>query len=237
MLLCFFQQKTAYERRIRDWSSDVCSSDLDEVEIDVPPAGQALADTLRTATAHRLISRIGPSLRPGTRSYARSWIRDGAMISEGLLRMGRTDAVREYVEWYAPYQFDDGMVPCCVDDRGSDPVPENDSHGELIFNIAELYRHDGDKAFLAKMWPHVLGAFEYMEKLRLSERTEANRAKNPAFYGLMPASISHEGYSAKPMHSYWDDFWALRGYKDAVEVAKVLGKDDEARRMAASRDP
>src|SRR3546814_15221484 len=82
-----------------------------------------------------------------------------------------------------------------------DPVPENDSHGELIFNIAELYRHDGDKAFLAKMWPHVLGAFEYMEKLRLSERTEANRAKNPAFYGLMPVSISHEGYSAKPMHS------------------------------------
>src|SRR3546814_19497940 len=38
------------------------------------------------------------------------------------------------------------------------------------------------------------------------------------------------------MHSYWDDFWALRGYKDAVEVAKVLGQDDEARRMAASRD-
>ncbi|GAB3318485.1 discoidin domain-containing protein [Luteimonas notoginsengisoli] len=209
---------------------------LDDVEISVPPAGQALADTLRTATAHMLISRVGPSLRPGTRSYARSWIRDGAMISEGLLRMGRTDAVREYVEWYAPYQFDDGMVPCCVDDRGSDPVPENDSHGELIFNIAELYRYDGDKAFLARMWPRVLGAFEYMEKLRLSERTEANRAKNPAFYGLMPASISHEGYSAKPMHSYWDDFWALRGYKDAVEVAKVLGKDDEAQRMAASRD-
>src|SRR3546814_4967875 len=85
--------------------------------------------------------------------------------------------------WYAPYQFDDGMVPCCVDDRGSDPVPENDSHGELIFNIAELYRYDGDKAFLAKMWPHVLGAFEYMEKQRLSERTEENRALNPAFYG------------------------------------------------------
>ncbi|MDN5782038.1 MAG: discoidin domain-containing protein, partial [Luteimonas sp.] len=209
---------------------------LDDVRIDVPPDGQALADTLRTATAHMLISRIGPRLQPGTRSYARSWIRDGAMISEGLLRMGQTDAVREYVDWYAPYQFKDGMVPCCVDDRGSDPVPENDSHGELIFNIAELYRYDGDKAFLAKMWPHVLGAFEYMEKLRLSERTDANRARNPAFHGLMPASISHEGYSAKPMHSYWDDFWALRGYKDAVEIAQTLGKDADARRMAASRD-
>src|SRR5690606_36303470 len=66
---------------------------LDDVRIDVPPEVKALADTVRTATAHMLISRIGPSLRPGTRSYARSWIRDGAMISEGLLRMGRTDAV------------------------------------------------------------------------------------------------------------------------------------------------
>src|SRR3546814_2305718 len=64
---------------------------LDDVDIDVPLAGQALADTLRTATAHMLVSRVGPSLRPGTRSYARSWIRDGAMIPEGLLRMGRTD--------------------------------------------------------------------------------------------------------------------------------------------------
>ncbi|MGV8931080.1 MAG: discoidin domain-containing protein [Luteimonas sp.] len=209
---------------------------LDRVHIQVPAQGQALIDTLRTATAHMLVSRIGPRLQPGTRSYSRSWIRDGAMISEGLLRMGREDAVRDYVNWYAPYQFKDGMVPCCVDDRGSDPVPENDSHGELIFNIAELYRYDGDKAFLARMWPHVRGAFEYMEKLRLSERTQDNRTRNPAFYGLMPASISHEGYSAKPVHSYWDDFWALRGYKDAVAVAQWLGKADEATRFAASRD-
>src|SRR3546814_3624690 len=27
---CFFKQKTAYEMRISDWSSDVCSSDLEE---------------------------------------------------------------------------------------------------------------------------------------------------------------------------------------------------------------
>src|SRR3546814_10061388 len=29
----FFKQKTAYEMRISDWSSDVCSSDLFEVEL------------------------------------------------------------------------------------------------------------------------------------------------------------------------------------------------------------
>src|SRR3546814_5942752 len=30
MLVFFFKQKTAYEMRISDWSSDVCSSDLIE---------------------------------------------------------------------------------------------------------------------------------------------------------------------------------------------------------------
>src|SRR3546814_4295946 len=35
---CFFKQKTAYEMRISDWSSDVCSSDLHEGVVDVPVA-------------------------------------------------------------------------------------------------------------------------------------------------------------------------------------------------------
>src|SRR3546814_7775303 len=30
-LVFFFKQKTAYEMRISDWSSDVCSSDLDAI--------------------------------------------------------------------------------------------------------------------------------------------------------------------------------------------------------------
>src|SRR3546814_3664040 len=32
MCFFFFKQKTAYEMRISDWSSDVCSSDLPEAE-------------------------------------------------------------------------------------------------------------------------------------------------------------------------------------------------------------
>jgi hypothetical protein len=209
---------------------------LDRVKLRVPAQGQKVVDTLRTGLAHMLISRIGPRLQPGTRSYSRAWIRDGAMIGEGLLRMGREDVAEEFLRWYAPYQFDNGKVPCCVDDRGSDPVPENDSHGELVFTIAEVYRYTRDRGLLESMWPHVQGAVKYMDQLRLSERTQANREKDPAFYGMMPASISHEGYSAKPMHSYWDNFWTLRGYKDAVQIAQWLGRDADAIRLAASRD-
>lgn len=209
---------------------------LDRVGFEVPAPGKRVVDTLRTALANMLISRSGPRLQPGTRSYARAWIRDGAMISEGLLRLGRADVAADFLRWYAPYQFASGKVPCCVDDRGSDPVPENDSQGELIYTVAELYRYTGDRTLLESMWPHVAGAVNYMDELRRSERTSANRKRNPAFYGLMPASISHEGYSAKPMHSYWDDFWALRGYKDAVAIAQWLGHDADVQRFVASRD-
>lgn len=60
--------------------------------------------------------------------------------------------------------------------------------------------------------------------------------RNPAFYGMMPVSISHEGYSAKPVHSYWDNFWALRGCKDAVMLAGALDKPDEVARFSTARD-
>src|SRR3546814_2958049 len=37
MCIFFFKQKTAYEMRISDWSSDVCSSDLMAFRIILPP--------------------------------------------------------------------------------------------------------------------------------------------------------------------------------------------------------
>ena len=221
----------------RDAVADAWRGKLDRVQLRLPAQAQRLADSLRTAHAHMLISRDAAALRPGTRSYARSWIRDGAMIADALLRLGDIDAAREYVDWYAPHQFANGKVPCCVDHRGADPVPENDSHGELIHAIAQLYRYGGDRVELQKNWPHVAAAIAYMDQLRNGEtqRVEAGAAA-PMFAGLLPASISHEGYSAKPMHSYWDDFWGLTGYKDAADIAQALGENAAVERIAGSRD-
>lgn len=210
---------------------------LNRVTLSLPASQLSLANTTRSAVAQILMSRDGPSLQPGTRSYGRSWVRDGAMMTEGLLRSGHGDVAARFVHWYAPYQFRSGKVPCCVDARGSDPVPENDSHGELVFAVGELWRYRRDRAELEALWPHVERAVAYMDTLRASERTATNRQpERKALYGLMPASISHEGYSAKPMHSYWDDFWALTGYNDASMLAQALGKEDDAARIGQSRD-
>jgi hypothetical protein len=210
---------------------------LNRVSLRGPAVAQPLFDTMRTSLAYILMTRDGPMLRPGTRSYARSWIRDGAMMSESLLRLGHAPAAAEYLRWYAPHQFESGKVPCCVDPRGADPVPENDSSGEFIFLAAELQRYTHDRALSAAMWPHVVAAIRYLDRLRLSGRTEANLApERRSLYGLLPASISHEGYSEKPMHSYWDDFWALKAYDGAIDLAAALGHAAEAERWRADRD-
>ncbi|HSU44426.1 MAG TPA: hypothetical protein VLN42_09445, partial [Casimicrobiaceae bacterium] len=210
---------------------------LDRVTIRVPEEAQPLADALHTALAHILVSRDGPVLRPGTRAYARSWIRDGTMIAESLLRLGQAPVAADYLRWYAPHQFANGKMPCCIDARGADPVPENDSAGEFIFLAGEVYRYTHDRALLAAMWPHVEKAAAYMGTLRRSERVgPAQDGERSATYGMLPASISHEGYSAKPMHSYWDDFWALKGYTSAMAIAEALGHADDARELTAARD-
>src|SRR3546814_9362372 len=59
ILFFFFKQKTAYEMRISDWSSDVCSSDLPFLEVVVEAvlrlAGLQVEETKhqRTGEAHQ----------------------------------------------------------------------------------------------------------------------------------------------------------------------------------------
>ncbi|HJT18316.1 MAG TPA: hypothetical protein VJ853_13040, partial [Thermoanaerobaculia bacterium] len=195
---------------------DAWSEKLNRTSVELPPSARQISDTIRASAAYILINRNGPALQPGARSYERSWIRDGAMMSAALLRLNMADVVREYINWYVQFQYPDGKVPCCVDSRGADPVPENDSHGELVYLIAEYYRHTHDRQLVTDVWPHIIGAVNYIDKLRKTQTA-------PEFLGLLPESISHEGYSAKPEHSFWDDFWAAKGLADAKYLAHEMG--------------
>ncbi|MGI8619225.1 MAG: discoidin domain-containing protein [Gemmatimonadaceae bacterium] len=216
---------------VREWTGT-----LRTFRITLPRSAERVVRSIRSNLAYILINRDGAAIQPGSRSYSRSWIRDGSLTSEALLRLGHEREVREFIEWYAPFQYPYGKVPCCVDRRGADPVPEHDSHGQLIFLIAEYWRFTRDTAFVRKMWPHVTGAVAYMDSLRQSRMTPIYRTDSIAYYGLLPQSISHEGYSAKPMHSYWDDFFALKGLKDAAALALVIGDAPRARSYAILRD-
>jgi hypothetical protein len=220
------------EQAVRGWRRR-----LARVGVRLGGAGSGCVDALRTAAAHILVNRDGPALQPGPRRYTRSWIRDAATMAAALLRMGCADAVRDFLRWYAPHQAADGNVPCCVDRSGPDWLPEHDSHGQLVFTIAEHFRLTGDRELLAELWPRVIRAVAYLEALR-SQRLgpEFAAGGKRACYGILPESASHEGYLAHPVHAYWDDFWALRGLGDATELARALGDGERATRFAGLRD-
>src|SRR3546814_19490437 len=57
MFCFFFKQKTAYEMRISDWSSDVCSSDLGRRRLGTHPPPRPAAD----ARTDRARDRAGPA--------------------------------------------------------------------------------------------------------------------------------------------------------------------------------
>ena len=210
---------------------------LDRVHIDLPVSAQHFIDTFKSTLAYILVHRDGPAIQPGSRAYARSWIRDGALTSTSLLQTGFPAEVREFLEWYAQLQFPDGKMPCCVDRRGPDPTPEHDSDGEFIYAVAEYYRFTRDAGLVHDLWPHIVRAVDYLAALRAQRTTaEYQRPDKDTLYGLLPESISHEGYSSHPVHSYWDDFFALRGFKDAADLAHVVGDRGHAATFAALRD-
>jgi hypothetical protein len=210
---------------------------LGKVRIRLGGRGGECVDALRSAAAHVLVNRDGPALQPGPRRYTRSWIRDGATMAAALLRVGCASEVRDFLRWYTPHQGADGNVPCAVDRSGPDWLPEHDSHGQLAFTLAEYFRLTGDRELAVELWPAVLRATRYLERLRDRRCTPEFRSpEKRACYGLLPESASHEGYLAHPVHAYWDDFWALRGLGDAAELALALGEEAEAARLRALRD-
>ena len=204
---------------------------LAPVEWQVPSIARNAVECFRTAASHILINRDGPAFQPGPRRYTRSWVRDCVIMGAAMAKASRPNVLRDFLLWYVKFQREDGYVPCVVDRDGVDWLVENDSHGQLIWGICEVFRNEADLNFLESMWQPVSLAAEHLRRLRAERMTPEYR--EPALsnrYGLLPESASHEGYLAHPVHSYWDDFWGIRGLAAAAEIASALGHGDEATR-------
>ena len=223
-----------FKENIAFWESKI-----DHIKFNLPESGNRIINTWKSNLAYILINKDSAGIQPGSRSYERSWIRDGALTSSALLKSGIVKEVKDFIKWYAAHQYENGKVPCVVDVGGPDPVPENDSHGEFIYLIKEYFNFTKDTVFLKEMNRNVLMAVDYMDTL-ISRRSTAHFKNGNdsvrAYYGIMPESISHEGYSAKPMHSYWDDFFTMKGLKDAAEIERILGENENYKKVKRMRD-
>ena len=226
--------ETAFEKMLKETIS-FWENRLDRIEIDIPDP--EIINTLKTNVAYILINRDGFAIQPGSRTYESAWIRDGSMTCAALLRMGITKEVKEYIDWYSGFLLKNGEVPAIINHASEasgggfnvNPIKEYDSQGQLIFLILQYYYFTKDKKFLEEKLPVVVKALERLEYLRdqrIADEYKNGPIEKRKFYGILPNSVSHEGYFPEPgMHSYWDDFFGLKGWKDAREIALMLGRD------------
>ncbi|MBJ7423839.1 MAG: discoidin domain-containing protein [Akkermansiaceae bacterium] len=211
---------------IADWQQV-----LAPVEWRVPSLARSAVECFRTAASHILINRDGPAIQPGPRRYTRSWVRDCVIMGAAMAKVNHPHVLREFLLWYVQFQRPDGYVPCVVDRDGVDDLVENDSHGQLIWGICEVYRNERNLEFVNSMWQATELAAEYLIRLRAQRMTpEFSEPTHSSRYGLLPESASHEGYLAHPVHSYWDDFWGIRGLEAAAELAKASGRHEQSSR-------
>src|SRR3546814_8204090 len=100
-----FKQKTAYEMRISDWSSDVCSSDLKHRTVDDTPAGGGAgmvlkADVLAAAIDHACAAHPGLpvlAMTPRGRPVTQVRVRDLAAGPGAIILCGRFEGYDERI--------------------------------------------------------------------------------------------------------------------------------------------
>jgi hypothetical protein len=211
---------------------------LNKVRIKIPD--EEMLNTIKSSLAYILINKDGPMLQAGSGAYEKSWIRDGCISSAALLRMGYTQEVKDYIDWISGHIKENGKVPpIIISENEVDPAwetvyEEYDSQGQYIFCVLQYYNFTKDKNWLKEKLPVVIRVLDYMESLRKTNMLEEYSAGDKkVFYGIFPLSVSHEGYFPPPgAHSYWDDFWGLKGWKDAQKIAEILGDAELAKRAS-----
>src|SRR3546814_19167842 len=98
-LFFFFKQKTAYEMRISDWSSDVCSSDLDPDLVAVRPNGQEDTPQLQIDVDQAAAGAHGLTQADVNDIIATAW--GGAYVNDFI---GRGRVKKVYVQADDPFR-------------------------------------------------------------------------------------------------------------------------------------
>lgn len=220
---------TLASRASADWQTR-----LGQVGLRLPDP--SLVDMLRAQAAYMLINQTGPAMQPGPRNYNRSFIRDGMATSAVLLRMGEAKVARDYLAWYSEHGVHgNGLVSPILNDDGSVNTGfgsdiEYDSQGQYVTLVADVARLDGGPESVRAYLPKVKAALRFLQELRERTLVPGYMADQPSperFAGILAPSISHEGYPS-PTHSYWDDYWGLKGWHDGAWLAESLGDHETA---------
>ncbi len=188
--------------------------------LEVPDS--AVMQALRASLANILIARDGDLPYAGPHVARALPLPEAAYISAALLRMGAASLVAPGLP---------GLWPVPAAERGLPPAEaaDWDRHGQAIFAAGEYARFTADTALVRKQWAAVQRSVDYLRRARASmARAESH---GTVVFGLLPASVAAFPLGGAEGHHYWDDFWAIRGFEDAAQLATIAAHERDAAQM------
>lgn len=200
---------------------------LGTVALSVPD--DAFRDAFRAGLQHMLTASVGDQARIAPLAYPLPWLRDSVFIIRCLDLAGCHDLARAMTEHCARNDFFGGFGP------------EGDAPGQGIWALVQHYRINGDRDWLAGVFPAIRRKVDWLVRMRRAERpiqlvadtptlafTHAERAAGvicvAAADGVIMGTMDHGvAYSVG-----WVNHWALCGLREAAYAARILGAATDA---------
>ena len=212
--------------RVRaDWQSR-----LQRVSLNLPDIRYSHA--FYASIGYLLANMRGDVITSGPFAHHAMWYRDAAYVLPALYKAGVAGVGPATVERLTKGMMPSGEFPAALEIDGRPRWNERhewDAQGQYIYIVAESYRMSGDRARLDAAYPTVVRAADFIVELSARSRTSAN--EGTPLYGLLPPGDSAEDLGPRDQHHYWDDFWAIGGLREAADIARTLGRGDDAIRF------
>ena len=191
-------------------------------QVEVPESKPA--DTYKASLVYQFIGRDKGEVHAGEGFYDELFLRDGAYQAISLAHAGFTDDAKQSLEHFLRFQRDDG--------RFESQAGQLDAHGYAMWALVEYYRLTGDREWLARIWPPVRKAAEWIRQARRQEKDPAS-----PFFGILPNALADgEFLWDGKYHIVGYDWQNLRGLQAAAEAARALGYE-KAREGEAPAEP
>jgi len=172
-------------------------------------------EALLAAHVCQLIANDHGELQGGEGFYDQFYIRDGAYQIMELEEAGLWDAAAKAIEYYLASQRPDG--------RFETQKNQFDANGQALWTLWQYYKITGDEAWLAKAYPQMRRAVDWMRKARREAPDDS------PFAGVLPNAPADGEYLWDGKHHIVGyDLWNLRGLLCTADAAQTLGRTDEA---------
>lgn len=202
----FFEMK---KNSVNRWKEKI----KEGIELSIPD--ERMQAAWESNYAYLLLFFDGDVITPGPFTYHYFWFRDAAYSISALDKIGYSNDVNSIINTFPKRQRRNGFF--------ESQEGEWDSNGQAIWTMMEHYRFTRDKNLLREIYPCIKRGAYWIRKMLVKKADP-----NSKLSGLMPYGLSAEHFGEVDYY-YWDDYWALAGFKEAMNAADELGYIEDKR--------